>query len=83
MSQVGLAIKNVNIGELELSPPKDSLHLNVNINGQALNFSRKATGYPTCLVMRLHLPHAVVVRFHVHNTDFVILTPELASSIGD
>ncbi len=34
------------------------------------------------LVTRLHLPHAMVVRLHVHKINVVILTPETASIVG-
>ncbi len=34
------------------------------------------------LVTRLHLPHAVEARLHVHKTDVVVLTPETAGTVG-
>ncbi len=29
-------------------------------------------------MIRLHLPHAIIVRLHAHKVDVVILTPEAA-----
>ncbi len=34
------------------------------------------------MATRLHLPHAIEKRLHVHKIDVVILTPETAGSIG-
>ncbi len=34
------------------------------------------------LVTRLHLLHAIVMRFHVHKINVVILTPEMAGTVG-
>ncbi len=34
------------------------------------------------MVTRLHLPHAIVVRLHVHKADVVILTPEAVDKVG-
>ncbi len=31
---------------------------------------------------RLDLPHAIVVRLHVHKADVVILTPETTGTVG-
>ncbi len=32
--------------------------------------------------VRLHLPHAIVVRLHVRKVNAVILTPETAVTVG-
>ncbi len=34
------------------------------------------------MVTRLYLPHAIVVRLHVHKSNVVILTPETAVKFG-
>ncbi len=39
-------------------------------------------GYLTYLVTRLHMPHAKVVKFHVHKADVYILTSETAGTVG-
>ncbi len=36
----------------------------------------------TWILTRLHLPHAIVVRLHVHKSNVVILTPETAVDVG-
>ncbi len=42
----------------------------------------RAPGYFTYLVTRHHLPHAIVVKLHVHKTDAATLTPEMVDSFG-
>ncbi len=37
---------------------------------------------PSLVTRLLHLPHAVVVRFHVRKISVVILTPETAGTVG-
>ncbi len=47
-----------------------------------LKCSRRALDYFTELVARLHLPHAIVVRFHVHVGNVVIHILVAAGSVG-
>ncbi len=54
----------------------------VNAKRQELRCSKRAPGYFTKSVTRLHLPHAIVVRLHEHKINIVILTPETAGTVG-
>ncbi len=46
---------------------------------QELKCSRRAPGYFT---LRLHLPHAIVVRLHGRKSNVVILTPVMVDAYG-
>ncbi len=55
-----------------------SMNVGLPIQGEVVgvaapNCSRGAPGYFTLLVIRLSLQHAIEVRFHAHETEFVIL----------
>ncbi len=47
---------------------------------QELNCSRRAPGYFTKSVTRLHLPHAIIVMLHAYLIN-VILTPETVAQL--
>ncbi len=47
-----------------------------------LDCPRKASGYFTKSMTRLHLPHAIIVRLHGYLSEVVILTPETADMVG-
>ncbi len=50
---------------------------------QELNSSRRASGYTTKSLTRLHLPLAIVVSLHVRKINVVIFTPETAGTFGE
>ncbi len=43
-----------------------------------LNCFRREPDYTTQLVMRLHLPHGILVKLHAHQVDVVIFQPQTA-----
>ncbi len=49
---------------------------------QDLNSSRRASGYTTKSLTRLHLPQAIVVSLHVRKINVVTLTPETAGTFS-
>ncbi len=66
-------------GRLQLSA---KLLLLFRHSAKSLNAQDERLATSLYMVTRLHLPHAIVVRLHVHKSNFVILTPETAVTVG-
>ncbi len=49
-------------------------------NAKSLNVQEERLAISPQLVTRLHLPHAIVVKLHLHKSNVVILTPETTGS---
>ncbi len=49
---------------------------------KSLNAQEERLATSSYLVTRLHLPHAIAVRLHVHKGNVVIFTPHTAVTVG-